>query len=172
MQQADWKIVFLWEWICRGHKHVSCFPNRWFIQSLLTNSIPVTKLMLEWRQSDYNKRLTSQFELFFNWWNFSYLLSNLFHFLFFQTVSYIYEMLSKIFIVFFFISLMPQSEGKSFNLPTPQCQPSVIDTMPQRVRKFCETLGTIWEFSDAMNNYLDEKGKLINNLSFFFKFSD
>jgi len=47
---------------------------------------------------------------------------------------------------------------KSINLPSPQCHPSVIDTMPQRVRKICEALSTIWEFSDAMNNYLDEKG--------------
>lgn len=56
------------------------------------------------------------------------------------------------------LSVIP-AWSKSINLPSPQCHPSVIDTMPQRVKKICEALSTIWEFSDAMNNYLDEKGK-------------
>jgi hypothetical protein len=33
--------------------------------------------------------------------------------------------------------------------------------MPPRIKKICEALTTIWEFSDAMENYLDEKGKHI-----------
>ena len=48
--------------------------------------------------------------------------------------------------------------------------------MPPKIRKICEALSTIWEFSDAMENYLDEKGtyKLINVLlssTYFFYFS-
>jgi hypothetical protein len=49
--------------------------------------------------------------------------------------------------------------GRSINLPSPQCHPTVIDAMPQRIKKICEALTTIWEFSDAMENYLDEKGQ-------------
>jgi hypothetical protein len=68
-------------------------------------------------------------------------------------------MLSKILAISIILfTLASQLQCKSINLPSPQCRPSVIDTMPQRVRKICEALGTIWEFSDAMNNYLDEKG--------------
>ena len=63
------------------------------------------------------------------------------------------------------------TESKSINLPSPQCHPSVVDSMPPRIRKICEALETIWEFSDAMDTYLEEKG---NNLlwsdSFFFFF--
>jgi len=32
--------------------------------------------------------------------------------------------------------------------------------MPPKIRKICEALSTIWEFSDAMENYLDEKDSL------------
>jgi hypothetical protein len=55
------------------------------------------------------------------------------------------------------------SDGRSINLPSPQCHPTVIDVMPQRIKKICEALTTIWEFSDAMENYLDEKGLLWQN---------
>merc|ERR1711997_1250253 len=50
-----------------------------------------------------------------------------------------------------------QTEARSVNLPSPQCHPSIISSMPPKVRKICEALSTIWEFSDVMENYLDEK---------------
>jgi len=50
-----------------------------------------------------------------------------------------------------------QSEARSVNLPSPQCHPSIINSMPPKIRKICDALSTIWEFSDAMENYLDEK---------------
>jgi len=53
-----------------------------------------------------------------------------------------------------------QSEARSVNLPSPQCHPSIINSMPPKIRKICDALSTIWEFSDAMENYLDEKASL------------
>jgi len=50
-----------------------------------------------------------------------------------------------------------QTEARSVNLPSPQCHPSIINSMPPKIRKICDALSTIWEFSDAMENYLDEK---------------
>merc|ERR1712061_923342 len=50
-----------------------------------------------------------------------------------------------------------QTEARTVNLPSPQCHPSIISSMPPKIRKICEALSTIWEFSDAMENYLDEK---------------
>ena len=50
------------------------------------------------------------------------------------------------------------SEARSVNLPSPQCHPSIIQSMPPKIRKICDALSTIWEFSEAMENYLDEKG--------------
>merc|ERR1719273_515677 len=50
-----------------------------------------------------------------------------------------------------------QTEARSVNLPSPQCHPSIINSMPPKIRKICEALSTIWEFSDAMENDLDEK---------------
>jgi len=49
------------------------------------------------------------------------------------------------------------SEARSVNLPSPQCHPSIIQSMPPKIRKICDALSTIWEFSEAMENYLDEK---------------
>merc|ERR1719273_97392 len=54
-----------------------------------------------------------------------------------------------------------QTEARSVNLPSPQCHPSIINSMPPKIRKICEALSTIWEFSDAMENYLDEKGHFV-----------
>ena len=50
------------------------------------------------------------------------------------------------------------TEARSVNLPSPQCHPSIIQSMPPKIRKICDALSTIWEFSEAMENYLDEKG--------------
>merc|ERR1712045_770337 len=49
------------------------------------------------------------------------------------------------------------TEARSVNLPSPQCHPSIIQSMPPKIRKICDALSTIWEFSEAMENYLDEK---------------
>ena len=46
-------------------------------------------------------------------------------------------------------------------IPSPQCHPSVIGSMPLRIRKICEALETIYEFSDQMETYLEEKGKYL-----------
>ena len=56
------------------------------------------------------------------------------------------------------------SEARSVNLPSPQCHPSIIQSMPPKIRKICDALSTIWEFSEAMENYLDEKGEFLLNL--------
>ena len=53
------------------------------------------------------------------------------------------------------------SEARSVNLPSPQCHPSIIQSMPPKIRKICDALSTIWEFSEAMENYLDEKGDFL-----------
>lgn len=53
-------------------------------------------------------------------------------------------------------------EGRQVALPGPQCHPSVINSMPQRIRQICKALETIWEFNDTMEDYLDEKDDLIN----------
>ena len=58
------------------------------------------------------------------------------------------------------------SEARSVNLPSPQCHPSIIQSMPPKIRKICDALSTIWEFSEAMENYLDEKGDF-----FYFNFA-
>jgi hypothetical protein len=44
-------------------------------------------------------------------------------------------------------------------LPSPQCHPSVVGSMPPRIQKICHALETIMELSDSMDNYLDQKGK-------------
>ena len=60
------------------------------------------------------------------------------------------------------VLLLSGAEARSVNLPSPQCHPSIISSMPPKIRKICDALSTIWEFSDAMENYLDEKGDLKN----------
>ncbi|TRY73582.1 hypothetical protein TCAL_05039 [Tigriopus californicus] len=49
------------------------------------------------------------------------------------------------------------SEARSVALPSPQCHPAVVNTMKPRIRQICKALEAIWEFSDVMENYLDEK---------------
>ena len=44
-------------------------------------------------------------------------------------------------------------------VPSPQCHPSVVGSMPPRIRKICQALETIMEFSDSMETFLDEKGQ-------------
>ena len=53
------------------------------------------------------------------------------------------------------------SEARSVNLAPPQCHPSIISSMPPEVKKVCKALSTLYEISDTMENYLDDKGKLI-----------
>merc|ERR1712018_685337 len=59
------------------------------------------------------------------------------------------------------VLLLSGAEARSVNLPSPQCHPSIISSMPPKIRKICDALSTIWEFSDAMENYLDEKAKVM-----------
>jgi len=49
------------------------------------------------------------------------------------------------------------SEARSVNLAPPQCHPNVIGTMPIEIKKVCKALATLWEISDNMENYLDQK---------------
>ena len=58
-------------------------------------------------------------------------------------------------------TLQPYSvaEARQVALPGPQCHPSVVRSMPERIRKICDALKVIWDFNDSMENYLDEKGK-------------
>jgi len=55
--------------------------------------------------------------------------------------------------------LQPYSvaEARQVALPGPQCHPSVVRSMPERIRKICDALKVIWDFNDSMENYLDEK---------------
>ena len=59
--------------------------------------------------------------------------------------------------------LQPYSvaEARQVALPGPQCHPSVVRSMPERIRKICDALKVIWDFNDSMENYLDEKGKTL-----------
>jgi hypothetical protein len=69
--------------------------------------------------------------------------------------------------LFVILVLVPNpSEARSVNLPSPQCHPSIVSSMPPRIRKICEALSTIWQFSDAMDNYLDEQGDNFNRNCF------
>jgi hypothetical protein len=43
-------------------------------------------------------------------------------------------------------------------VPSPQCHPSVVGSMPPRIRKICEALETLIELSDPMEPYIEEKG--------------
>ena len=58
------------------------------------------------------------------------------------------------------------AEARQVALPGPQCHPSVVRSMPERIRKICDALKVIWDFNDSMENYLDEKGKQQNILSY------
>ncbi|PSN49145.1 Myosuppressin [Blattella germanica] len=42
-------------------------------------------------------------------------------------------------------------------VPPPQCSPNILDDVPPRVRKVCAALSTIYELSNAMEAYLDDK---------------
>ncbi|XP_046669257.1 myosuppressin [Homalodisca vitripennis] len=42
--------------------------------------------------------------------------------------------------------------------PPPQCTPGIIEEIPLRMRKLCTALSTIYELSNAMESYLDDKG--------------
>ncbi|RZF32655.1 hypothetical protein LSTR_LSTR004083 [Laodelphax striatellus] len=42
--------------------------------------------------------------------------------------------------------------------PPPQCTPGIVEEIPLRMRKVCAALSTIYELSNAMENYLDDKG--------------
>ena len=69
--------------------------------------------------------------------------------------------------------LQPYSvaEARQVALPGPQCHPSVVRSMPERIRKICDALKVIWDFNDSMENYLDEKGKdfIYFNLASFYQ---
>lgn len=49
------------------------------------------------------------------------------------------------------------NEARSVNLAPPQCHPSIISSMPPEVKKVCKALSTLYEISDTMENYLDDK---------------
>ena len=59
-------------------------------------------------------------------------------------------------------SFKSSSEARSVNLAPPQCHPNVIGTMPIEIKKVCKALATLWEISDNMENYLDQKGKSLD----------
>lgn len=61
------------------------------------------------------------------------------------------------------VVLQPYSiaEARQVALPGPQCHPSVVRSMPERIRKICDALKVIWDFNDSMENYLDEKGRML-----------
>lgn len=45
--------------------------------------------------------------------------------------------------------------------PPPQCSPSFQqEDLPLKVRKVCAALSTFYELSNAMEAYLDDKGKI------------
>ena len=61
---------------------------------------------------------------------------------------------------FAFVLLTIQgAEGRLVGVPSPQCHPSIVGSMPPRIRKICDALETMMEFSDSMENYLEEKGE-------------
>ncbi|XP_039289535.1 myosuppressin isoform X2 [Nilaparvata lugens] len=43
-------------------------------------------------------------------------------------------------------------------VPPPQCTPGIVEEIPLRMRKVCAALSTIYELSNAMETYLDDKG--------------
>jgi hypothetical protein len=46
-------------------------------------------------------------------------------------------------------------------LPPPQCSPTFQqEDLPLKVRKVCAALSTFYELSNAMEAYLDDKGKI------------
>merc|ERR1712117_51112 len=49
------------------------------------------------------------------------------------------------------------AEARSVALPSPQCHPAVVNTMKPRIKQICKALEAIWEFSDVMEIFLDEK---------------
>ena len=65
-----------------------------------------------------------------------------------------------LFVILATIALQQYSvvEARQVALPGPQCHPSVVRSMPERIRKICDALKVIWDFNDSMENYLDEKG--------------
>ena len=56
------------------------------------------------------------------------------------------------------LSLQGGAEARMVGVPSPQCHPSVVGSMPPRIRKICEALETMMEFSNSMETYLEEKG--------------
>ncbi|XP_034253472.1 myosuppressin isoform X2 [Thrips palmi] len=55
------------------------------------------------------------------------------------------------------VSMAP-CPGQAMTLP--QCHPSVLATGTDRIRKVCAALTTMYELSNAMETYLDDKGTL------------
>jgi hypothetical protein len=50
-------------------------------------------------------------------------------------------------------------------MPPPQCNPNFEqEDVPLRVRKVCAALSTFYELTNAMESYLDEKGKNLSDL--------
>lgn len=41
--------------------------------------------------------------------------------------------------------------------PPPQCDPSLIEEAPYQLRKVCAALSTIYQLSNAMESYIEEK---------------
>ena len=66
------------------------------------------------------------------------------------------------FVILAAIALQPYVvvEAHQEALSVPQCHPIVVRIMPERIRKICGALRTVWNFNDAMENYLDEKFSL------------
>ena len=58
---------------------------------------------------------------------------------------------------------------QAFGMPPAQCSPGLLDEVPPRIRKVCAALSTLYELGTAMENYIDDKGKFMHQLSRFFK---
>jgi hypothetical protein len=56
------------------------------------------------------------------------------------------------------LNLQAGAEARMVGVPSPQCHPSVVSSMPPRIRKICEALETMMEFTNSMENYIEEKG--------------
>jgi hypothetical protein len=56
--------------------------------------------------------------------------------------------------------LLASATRRTVALPPPQCSPNFQqEDLPLRVRKVCAALSTFYELSNAMEAYLDDKGK-------------
>ncbi|XP_044591077.1 myosuppressin [Cotesia glomerata] len=57
--------------------------------------------------------------------------------------------------------IMSVLSGEILGMPPAQCNPSILDEVPPKIRKVCDALSTIYQLGMAMENYIIDKAPIL-----------